>query len=351
MYLPTADWLNGTALSRYALTTASLAVCGPAPVLCRETALIAWGLGFARVPSHVHYRTTRRSAVGSAAPVALYGDRAAVLAAHSATTPGTSSGARRLPSGFPDARHFELTSSSVPLRIPNLGLSLLLEPFDVAFPDTLHRLPFADAVVLSDAVLAGRGLHSVTRSRDALLALASGLPSGAARRRMVAVVSFADEGAESVGESYSRALMRELGFELPRLQVWLDRDGRRIARVDFYWPRLRLVGEFDGVMKYTRSKEFSGQAPAEVLVAEKRREDEIRALGERVVRWGWDDLMHPQRFGRNPPPGGGPQGGLILPRVLDFAPRYGPGQCPKPGAIPARRLPKLLGGCPGGVVH
>lgn len=113
---------------------------------------------------------------------------------------------------------------------------------------------------------------------------------------MVAVVRFADGQAESVGESYSRALMYELGFEIPHLQIWIHRNGRRIARVDFYWPKLRLVGEFDGAMKYARAEDLSGRAPVEVLMAEKRREDEIRANGERVVRWGWEDLLHPERF-------------------------------------------------------
>ncbi|MCH6472222.1 type IV toxin-antitoxin system AbiEi family antitoxin domain-containing protein [Sinomonas terrae] len=292
VYLPTEEWLRGTASNRYALTTASLAVSGPAPILCRETALVAWGLEFRQVPSHVRYRTPRRSAVGSVPVSGLYGNPAAILAEH----PDLGLRDGRLPMGFPDARHLAAEIQPTALRVPNLGLVLPVEPFDTALSDTLHRLPFVDAVVLTDAVLAGRGLHSARRSREALLALAGDLPFQAARRRMVAVVRFADEQAESVGESYSRALMAELGFEIPQLQVWIHRDGRRIARVDFYWPKLRLVGEFDGLMKYTRAKDLSGRTPVEVLTAEKRREDEIRAVGKRVVRWGWDDLLHPERF-------------------------------------------------------
>lgn len=297
VYLPTDEWLRGTAWNRYALTTASLAVSGPAPTLCRETALMAWGLELRQVPSHVRYRTRRRSAVGSVPVSRLYGNPAAVLAEH----PDIGSAAGRLPAGFPDARHLDVHrlgegTGTATLRVPNLGLILPVEPFDLALADTLHRLPFVDAVVIVDAVLAGRGLRSVVRSREGLVGLVSRLPSEAARRRMSAVVRFGDEQAESVGESYSRALMRELGFEIPSLQVWIHRDGRRIARVDFYWPKLRLVGEFDGLMKYTRAEDLSGRTPVEVLTAEKRREDEIRAAGERVVRWGWDDLLHPERF-------------------------------------------------------
>lgn len=287
VYVPTEAWLAGTAADRYALTTASLAVQGPAPVLCRETALMAWGLEFRSVPSHVRYRTPRRSAVGSVPPADLYGDPSSAAAAYARLRPG----ARRLPQGFPDARHFATSPGTQKLLVPHLGLSLPVEPLDVALTDTLHRLPFVDAVILSDALLAGRGELAVDRSREALVRLADGLRSAAARRRLNAIVNFADGQSESVGESYSRALMHELGFEPPQLQVWIHADGRRIARVDFYWPRLRLVGEFDGLTKYLGARDA-----AQTVVAEKRREDAIRATGERVVRWGWEDLVRPERF-------------------------------------------------------
>jgi hypothetical protein len=51
-----------------------------------------------------------------------------------------------------------------------------------------------------------------------------------------------------------------------------------IGFADFAWPG--VVGECDGRLKY---------ADRDVLWAEKRREDRIRALGLRVIRWGWDD--------------------------------------------------------------
>jgi hypothetical protein len=36
----------------------------------------------------------------------------------------------------------------------------------------------------------------------------------------------------------------------------------------------------------------SGQDPADVVVAEKLREDEIRDVGLRVVRWIWPEIDH-----------------------------------------------------------
>ena len=49
------------------------------------------------------------------------------------------------------------------------------------------------------------------------------------------------------------------------------------------------MGEFDGLVKYGRMLR-PGQDPAEVLVAEKLREDALRDEGLGVVRWIWSDL-------------------------------------------------------------
>ena len=65
----------------------------------------------------------------------------------------------------------------------------------------------------------------------------------------------------------------------------------RVHEVDFGWPELRTVGEFDGLWKYGRLLR-PGEEPADVVVAEKLREDEIRDLDLRVVRWTWPDLDH-----------------------------------------------------------
>jgi len=64
-----------------------------------------------------------------------------------------------------------------------------------------------------------------------------------------------------------------------------------VFEVDFGWPELRTVGEFDGLVKYGRLLK-PGQDPADVVVAEKLREDEIRDLDLRVIRWTWADIDH-----------------------------------------------------------
>lgn len=107
-----------------------------------------------------------------------------------------------------------------------------------------------------------------------------GMP--AARRAL----GFAATGSRSVGESRSRVAIARAGLPTPVLQ-WVVRNpaGRSVGEVDFGWPHLRTVGEFDGRIKYGRL-----QDAAEAVYEEKQREDALRVEDLGVVRWGWDVL-------------------------------------------------------------
>ena len=135
----------------------------------------------------------------------------------------------------------------------------------------------SDGLATSDAALrAGRVTRDVLvdvseRTRD---------PRGRLRGRRVA--REANGLRESPAESASWAYFMRHRLPLPTMQfVLVDLSGVFIARVDFWWERIGLVGECDGQMKY---------ATPEDLYAEKRREDAIRALGHPVIRWGSRDL-------------------------------------------------------------
>lgn len=65
---------------------------------------------------------------------------------------------------------------------------------------------------------------------------------------------------------------------------------------DFFWKEFDLVGEFDGKEKYFRDDWAGGKSPGERVYAEKRREDGLRALGLRVVRWTWTEAINPSRL-------------------------------------------------------
>lgn len=137
-------------------------------------------------------------------------------------------------------------------------------------------------VVAADAALA-RGVVTAAE-----LALWQGrLPRGSRLARAAEVVRVADARAESVGESRLRFLFRALGWSPTSQGRIVDTDGSFVARVDFLFEPERVVVEFDGLLKY------DGALGRERLVAEKLREDRVRALGYEVVRLVWADLSHP----------------------------------------------------------
>lgn len=153
-------------------------------------------------------------------------------------------------------------------------------------------VPFAEAVVALDAAFRADPaltLDSVLNAADAI-ELTKGLTN---LRRSLA---FVDPLAESPGESLSRALIHQLGFPPPILQhEFFDGDGF-VGRVDFGWPDFDVVGEFDGTMKYLDPAYRNGRTAEQVVLDEKRREDRIRALGMRVVRWDWGVATEPRRM-------------------------------------------------------
>ncbi len=141
--------------------------------------------------------------------------------------------------------------------------------------DLARRLPLPAAVVAVDAALAA-GIARRETLGD-LLELEVGPFSGHARR----AVALADGRSESPGETLSRLAIASHGLPAPRLQAWVRDSAGPIGRVDFLWPEQRVVGEFDGRLKYRRPED---------LWAEKRREDRLRE-GYEVVRWVWSDVV------------------------------------------------------------
>ncbi|MCZ2836488.1 hypothetical protein [Modestobacter sp. VKM Ac-2985] len=154
--------------------------------------------------------------------------------------------------------------------------------------DVARTVPFAAALVVADAALAQR--MTTPAELMTVLHACAGTPGTRSARR---VLLAADARSESVGESRSRALMIDAGLPLPDLQVDVRRpDGRLVGRTDFGWQHERLLGEFDGRVKYGRLLR-PGQDAGDAVFEEKRREDALRDEGWTVVRWVWDDLATP----------------------------------------------------------
>jgi hypothetical protein len=127
-------------------------------------------------------------------------------------------------------------------------------------------------------------LHQGLTNLDALhaeLDLCARWPGVRAAREAVAL---ADGLSESVLETRSRLKLAEFGLPAPRLQVRIGNEwGGFLARVDFYWDELGIVGEADGAMKY------DGSDP-EPLQREKVRQEHLADTNLEVIRWGSADL-------------------------------------------------------------
>lgn len=143
--------------------------------------------------------------------------------------------------------------------------------------DLCRWVGFRSGVVVADSALR----QGVTSAEVA------GVVADCARwpgiRKARRVMQFADGRAATPLESISRVAFHELGLPAPALQVALDwdADGKPTVIVDFLWDQARVVGEADGMLKYT-------DPPA--LCAEKLRQEYLESLGYVVIRWTWVDI-------------------------------------------------------------
>ncbi|HEY7824790.1 MAG TPA: type IV toxin-antitoxin system AbiEi family antitoxin domain-containing protein [Acidimicrobiia bacterium] len=146
------------------------------------------------------------------------------------------------------------------------------------------QFPREYAVSALDGALA-RGVDSTD-----LAAVVARWRAGRGISAVPGLIDLARVGAESPLESISRIRLLDRGVPEPELQHEF-RDGRGfVARVDFWWPRFRVVGEADGMSKYTAIQEVR---------AEKHRQDLLSALGVTIVRWTWDEIWnHPTAVAR-----------------------------------------------------
>jgi hypothetical protein len=156
---------------------------------------------------------------------------------------------------------------------------------------------FAGGVAAFDWALRSPGRAQFPRTtREAILECADRLQLARGKARFLKALAFANPLSESPGESFSRAIIHELGFPAPELQKDFFDDRGFIGRADFWWADHNLVGEFDGIAKYIREEYGRGITPGQIVVAEKVREDRIRATGPGFVRWEWEHPANPQQL-------------------------------------------------------
>lgn len=161
---------------------------------------------------------------------------------------------------------------------------LVVKPARAMF-ETSTRCSTESAVVTLDS-----GLHLALTTTDELIDLGGRMQNWQGARSARYAVALADGRAESPGESRSRLLFRRENLPRPDLQVEVrDGDGRLLGRTDFGWLEYRHLGEFDGRVKYGGIAGDS-RTPQQIVLAEKLREDTLRAQLYGMSRWTWSDL-------------------------------------------------------------
>lgn len=167
-----------------------------------------------------------------------------------------------------DAEGWQVTTLSRTAVDVVRGLAL---PESLVVLDAALRLSCADLVAMPRR--ADYANRTIAGAAAAPLVEAAGWVRE--RRAVTAALAAADPRRESPVESLSMAHFILAGFPLPECQVSI-RTPIGTVYPDFFWPEHRLIGEVDGGVKYTN---------ADAQVREKEREQMLRDLDYRMVRW------------------------------------------------------------------
>ena len=237
-------------------------------VFARESAAVLWGLPlFGSTSMRVHLSVSPESPGRSTRPV---------------------------------ARHVETLRPEEVVEIAGVRFTSL----ERTALDLAHSAAPERAIGVLDAAV--RAMFRMDRGRelaefetwrgDKLAALEGSWRPGVRGAR--ALLRIVDGRADSVLESVSR-------LQLARLRVPHEMQvpvfvGEKLAYwVDFEFTGQQAIGEVDGSAKYLDPAFRNGLSAAEVVLEEKRREDEIRGVtGKRIVRWGVDHLGSARDLGK-----------------------------------------------------
>ncbi|RZS80080.1 hypothetical protein EV189_3560 [Motilibacter rhizosphaerae] len=149
--------------------------------------------------------------------------------------------------------------------------------------DCARTRGFRDALVVADAALRTE-LTTPEELREVLEVVRTWRGSPLAAR----VLTSADGRSESPGETLLRVDTRGLGYA-PVPQLLVEGLSGRWYRADLGLEELGVLLEFDGAVKYRADDH-------RVLLAEKDREDDLRAAGWGFVRVRWSELGQPERL-------------------------------------------------------
>ena len=171
---------------------------------------------------------------------------------------------------------------TTPLKAPDTTAidGLRVTSLERTADDVMRNLTFGPTLAMADATLRLGG------SRATLL---KEVEKGRGCRHCTEAVMRADPRSESPYESWARAIMLQNQIPLPNLQAEFFDPLGFIGRVDFHWPRFRLVGEYDGETKYGELLPL-GQTREGALAEAEARQRRIEALGQRFIRFGKEEV-------------------------------------------------------------
>ncbi len=159
-------------------------------------------------------------------------------------------------------------------RVP-FGVHEITTPAQTAL-DLARTLSFLRAsTVVDQALWTGRRGGPLTTKAE-LFGLLEAHPPRRGDVRARRVIELAEEGAANVRETHARVLLAKLGFPPSRAQERRVLRSGRVVHGDRYFPGQDHWLEIDGRGKY-RSPEFGqDRDPADIVIDEKNRENEIR---------------------------------------------------------------------------
>lgn len=156
--------------------------------------------------------------------------------------------------------------------------------------DCARHYSFPEGLAVADAALR-HGTTTLPKLMQAATAF-----RGYGKAQFDQALHYATGKTDNGGESFAYGVMIELGFALPQLQqtVTNPTDPTRKYRVDFLWTSAQgkiIVGELDGKVKYADDHMLHNGDLRQTLLNEKYREDQLRLIVDKVVRFSFADVI------------------------------------------------------------
>ncbi len=296
MYVPLHLWASLAPWERFRLSACGYALARPSAVFTGGTAAILHGLPLVSTPRTLEVRATSRGHRGTRTLVASHLSPAGAKSLRM-LTPQTRGGLPLPPRVSLRWNALQVPGDVQSVEVPRgKDLGRTVAQVD-GLPTVQLQLAsgpvFRESVVPLDSLARRHGAwswHWAEEDRGLLR-------TKAAAARFDRAWGFVDPRAESPGESLSRALIEELGFERPQLQQeFRDEAGGFVARTDFWWESVRATGEFDGVGKYDIDLHDNPAQRRASIRREQGRDRGLRALVRHQAHWTWADLMEPDRL-------------------------------------------------------